>query len=116
MRDYIKNNLKPILWAMGALLLWYGLNQNLAEYSAIIGPEFITRCATKIFGVALAAVLTFHCDKWVAPTIEKWCSKRTRPMSDFEHSWMSNPNDPRLKICVMLYLGLFIGLSLVFAL
>lgn len=115
---YLKDNLGSISLGLLALLGWYGFNHLLgANFAAVVGPEFLTKLVVKLFIIALAGIVTFHVDHWVAPTIKEWCTKEFEDVqSNFRKTWSQNPNDQRLKICVFFYLGLFIGLCLVFSL
>lgn len=107
---WLRTNAAMILWAAGALLAWKLAGRWLEGQAAVVGAEFLTRAAVKVFYVALAAILTLHCDKWVAPTISKWAD------DNFARKWQADPSDPRLALCVRFYVGVFIGLCIVFAL
>lgn len=98
------------LWAISGFIVWFLTRGWLESHAAVIGPEHFIRVAVKLFYVCMAAWLTTHVDKWLAPEMAKWAKK------NFNDMWHDSPKDPRITLCVQFRILTFCALCLLFAL
>lgn len=116
-KDYVRSHWVLFLLGLAVLGAYWLINRLLESQASHIGPEFLIRVPIRIFNVIAAAWLTLHADKWVAPVLSGWCAKgEDGAKSEFEKAWLQNPSDPRIRLCVLFYCALFVGLCVAFSL
>jgi hypothetical protein len=114
---WIRRHWLPIALIVTGLEAWWILGLALENAQASIGPEFIPKLAIKLIYLAVAVFGTRFIVRFMFPTVGQFTETRGGTLeSSFQYSWVCKPEDPRLLLCIITYLGAFLGVSLLLSL
>jgi len=93
----------------------FGWNTFAWDFQATISPDIFAQVLIKIFNTGSAAALTLLTDRWIAPSIASYVDdKDTNGVSLFVREWQMGGQQPRVKLALMYYIGVFGSLAIAF--
>jgi hypothetical protein len=93
----------------------FGWNTMAASWQATISPDIFAQILVKFFNTGSAAALTLLTDRWIAPSIASYVDdKQKNGVSLFVQEWQQGAHQPRVKLALMYYIGVFGSLAIAF--